>query len=187
MKYLIVGLGNIGETYHNTRHNIGFDIADELSRVAEAPFKLEKLAMRTSFKLRGRNIILIKPTTYMNLSGKAVHYWMQKESIDRDKLLVLVDDLALPFGTIRLKGKGSAGGHNGLTDIQQELQTTSYARVRFGIGNEFHKGQQVRYVLGKWDKEQMDALPERIDKAADAARSFCTIGMAHTMSKFNNQ
>jgi len=123
----------------------------------------------------------------MNLSGKAIRYWMQQEKIKRDNLLVLVDDLALPFGTIRLKGRGSAGGHNGLKDIQEELQTTSYARVRFGIGDEYHKGQQVRYVLGKWDERELDALPERVLKAAEAARSFCAIGLQHAMNQFNNQ
>ncbi|MCP4120352.1 MAG: aminoacyl-tRNA hydrolase [Bacteroidetes bacterium] len=187
MKYLIAGLGNIGTEYNDTRHNVGFEIADELVRAAGTSYKLEKYALTASFKLKGKQILLIKPTTYMNLSGKAVRYWMQKEKIKKENVLVLVDDLALPFGTIRLKGKGSAGGHNGLKDIQQELQTTSYARVRFGIGDEFHKGQQVRYVLGKWDDRELDVLPERILKAAEAARSFCTIGLAHSMNRFNNQ
>jgi len=187
VKYLIAGLGNIGREYDDTRHNIGFEIADELARAAGASFKLEKLALKAEFKFKGRQVILIKPTTYMNLSGKAIRYWMQQEKIKRDNLLVLVDDLALPFGTIRLKGRGSAGGHNGLKDIQEELQTTSYARVRFGIGDEYHKGQQVRYVLGKWDERELDALPERVLKAAEAARSFCAIGLQHAMNQFNNQ
>lgn len=187
MKYLIAGLGNIGEQYRDTRHNVGFDIADELAAEAGVAFALEKYALTAAFRFKGRQVILIKPTTYMNLSGRAVDFWLKKEGVPRENLLVLVDDLALPFGTVRLKGRGSDGGHNGLRDIQAVLQTTSYARLRFGIGDDFPKGRQVDYVLGKWGERERAALPERVAHAAEAVRSFCTIGLAHTMSAFNNK
>lgn len=187
MKFLVVGLGNIGDTYVDTRHNIGFNVVEELANEFDAKFQLDKLALRTEIKYKGRNIILIKPTTYMNLSGKAVRYWMEKEKIDIKNLLVIVDDLALPFGALRIRGKGSDAGHNGLKDIQQELQTTNYARLRFGIGNDFHSGQQIRFVLGKWEGKELEALPERILQAGNAIKSFCSIGLAHTMNNFNNK
>jgi len=187
MKYLIVGLGNIGPDYEETRHNVGFKVVDELAQEFEASFKLDKLALRTEFKLKGRQIVVIKPTTYMNLSGKSLKYWSTIEKIPVENILVVVDDLALPFGTIRIKSKGSDGGHNGLKDIQLELQSTQYARLRFGIGNAFYSGQQIKYVLGKWDKDEAAELPLRLAKAADAIKSFCTIGLAHTMNNFNNK
>jgi PTH1 family peptidyl-tRNA hydrolase len=187
MKYLIVGLGNIGPDYEETRHNVGFKVVDELAREFEVSFKLEKLALLTELKFKGRQIIVIKPTTYMNLSGKALKYWSTKENIPIENILVVVDDLALPFGTIRVKSKGSDGGHNGLKDIQAELQTNSYARLRFGIGSAFHSGQQIKYVLGKWDKEEAAELPIRLEKAVEAIKSFCTVGLAHTMNNFNNK
>jgi PTH1 family peptidyl-tRNA hydrolase len=187
LKYLIAGLGNVGPEYDDTRHNIGFEIADEMARAADVKFELVRHAFRTSFRYKGRQLILIKPTTYMNLSGKAVRYWLNKEKISADNLLVIVDDIALPFGTIRLKGKGSDGGHNGLRDIQEELGTGNYARLRFGIGSEFGRGGQINYVLGEWDETELDALPERVLLAAEAVRSFCTAGLDHTMNQFNNK
>ncbi len=187
MKYLIVGLGNIGETYVDTRHNIGFNIVEDLASEFDAKFELEKLVLKTTVKFKGRQIILIKPTTYMNLSGKAVKYWMQKEKINIQNLLVVVDDLALDFGNIRIRGKGSDAGHNGLRDIQQELETSKYARLRFGIGSEFHSGQQIRFVLGKWDRKELEGLPERILQANKAIKSFCSVGLSHTMSNYNNK
>lgn len=187
MKYLVVGLGNIGPDYVDTRHNVGFDVVDELAKEFDTTFQLDKLALTATIKHKGRQIILIKPTTFMNLSGKAVKYWMNKENIAIENVLIVVDDLALPFGTIRIKSKGSAGGHNGLKDIQQELQTTRYPRLRFGIGDEFHSGQQVRYVLGKWSEGEQAELPLRTTKAAEAIKSFCTIGLNHTMNQYNNK
>lgn len=186
MKYLIVGLGNPGLKYENTRHNIGFKVVDFLAEKFEVKFSLDKTAEKAEFKYKGRTFILIKPTTFMNLSGKAVNYWLQKEKIQPENLLVVVDELALPFGTIRMKAKGSDGGHNGLKDIQQQIGA-KYPRLRFGIGNEFHKGQQVNYVLGEWDAEENKALSERIETAANAILSFGTIGLAHTMNQFNGK
>ena len=186
MKYLIVGLGNPGAKYENTRHNIGFKVVERLAEKFDAKFDLDKTAEKTEFKHKGRSFILIKPTTFMNLSGKAVNYWMQKEKLNNENILVVVDELALPFGTIRLKGKGSDGGHNGLKDIQQIIGS-KYPRLRFGIGNEFHKGMQVNYVLGEWGSEELKSLDERIDKAAEAILSFGTIGLAHTMNEFNGK
>lgn len=187
MKYLIAGLGNIGPDYDQTRHNVGFDVVEELADEFDAPFKLERLALKSTIKFKGRQIILIKPTTFMNLSGKSVKYWLKQEKIPIENLLVVVDDLALPFGKIRLKGKGSDGGHNGLKDIQQELGTNKYSRLRFGIGNEFHSGQQIRFVLGKWDEGEAAELPLKVKQAAEAIKSFCTIGLARTMNSFNNK
>jgi PTH1 family peptidyl-tRNA hydrolase len=187
VKYLIAGLGNIGGEYENTRHNIGFEVVNELARAADVEFELERHALRTSFRYKGRQLILIKPTTYMNLSGKAVRFWLDREKISPENLLVIVDDIALSFGTIRLKGKGSDGGHNGLRDIQEELGTINYARLRFGIGSEFRQGGQINYVLGEWDNDEYEALPGRIDKAAEVVRSFCTIGLHRSMNAYNNK
>jgi len=187
MKYLIAGLGNIGEEYHGTRHNIGFAVLDALAERGKIPFRHERHAFVAEYKFKGRNFILIKPTTYMNLSGKAVQYWLQAEKIPLENLLVITDDIALPFGTIRIKGKGSDGGHNGLTSIQETLGTTGYARLRFGVGNDFPKGRQVEYVLGKWSKEQLDALPERLQKCGDAICAFGTIGLGLTMTQYNGK
>jgi len=187
LKYLIVGLGNIGSEYVNTRHNIGFQVLDALSKASNLVFKADRLAYVAEYSFKGRNLILIKPTTYMNLSGKAVNYWLQKEKIPIENLLVLVDDLALPFGTIRIKAKGSDGGHNGLSDIQNVLGHTNYARLRFGIGDNFSKGRQVDYVLGEWTSEEKKNLPERMDKMIEAVQSFVTIGLERTMNFYNGK
>lgn len=187
MKFLLVGLGNPGIEYENTRHNIGFSVLDGLARKHEGVFSLDRGAYKTTIKYRGKQLILIKPTTFMNLSGKAVNYWLQKEQISKENLLVITDDLALPFGKIRLKGSGSDGGHNGLKDIQQSLQTTNYARLRFGIGSDFPKGRQSDYVLGKWSAEEQSALEERITIAIEACESFCTIGLQLAMTNCNGK
>ena len=187
MKYLVVGLGNPGAQYAGTRHNIGFDILDSLAKEKEVEFKVDRLSDKAELKFKGRNLILVKPTTYMNLSGKAVQYWLQKEKIPIDRVLIISDDIALPFGKLRLKGKGSDGGHNGLKDIQQVLQTPSYSRLRFGVGSEFSKGRQSDFVLGKWSDEESKLLPERINKSVDFIKSFSTIGLAMTMSALNGK
>jgi peptidyl-tRNA hydrolase, PTH1 family len=187
MKYLIAGLGNIGNEYDGTRHNIGFAVLDKLAKENALSFRQDRHAYVTEYKHKARTFVLIKPTTYMNLSGKAIQYWMQAEKIGIDNLLVITDDLALPFGTIRMKGKGGAGGHNGLTHIQETLNSESYARLRFGVGNDFPKGRQVEYVLGKWSEEQMKLLPERLDKCGEAIKAFGTIGIGLTMTNFNGK
>lgn len=186
-KFLIVGLGNIGPKYHNTRHNIGFRILDHLARREEVSFSTEKLGDIATFKFKGRTYILLKPSTYMNLSGKAVSYWLTKEKIPLENLLVVTDDLNLGFGSIRVKTKGSDGGHNGLKDIQAHLNTTNYNRFRFGISDEFSKGRQVDYVLGEWGEEEEKQMPERLDKAADLIKSFGTAGINITMNTFNGK
>ena len=186
-KYLIVGLGNIGEKYHNTRHNVGFKILDYLAKKEDLTFETKKLGDLTTYKFKGRSFILLKPSTYMNLSGKSVLYWLTKEKISLDNLLVITDDLNLPFGSIRLKTKGSDGGHNGLKDIQDKLQTTKYNRFRFGISDEFSKGRQVDYVLGEWDEEEIQKLPERLDKSIELIKSFGTAGINNTMNSFNGK
>lgn len=187
MKYLIAGLGNIGREYSDTRHNIGFEVVDELVRQSKSSFELDRYALRSSIRIKGRQLVVIKPTTYMNLSGKAIRYWLNKEKIAPENLLVVVDDIALSFGTIRLKGKGSDGGHNGLRDIQEELGSTKYARLRFGIGDDFRKGGQINYVLGKWSEPELDLLPERVVIATEAILSFCTIGLERSMNAYNNK
>lgn len=186
-KYLIAGLGNIGAEYVNTRHNIGFKILDRIAKQENLEFKTAKLGTIAEYKLKGRTLILLKPNTYMNLSGKAVKYWLDTEKIPVENLLVVTDDLNIPFGTIRLKGKGSDGGHNGLKNIQQIMNTVDYARFRFGISDEFKKGQQVNYVLGEWSEEEKAKLDERLDTSADAVRSFALSGIANTMSSFNGK
>jgi len=186
-KYLIVGLGNIGKEYDDTRHNIGFKILDELVSANDVVFKNEKLGAVSSFKFKGRSFILLKPSTYMNLSGKSVKYWLTKEKIPLENLLVICDDLNISFGTIRLKPKGSAGGHNGLKSINEVLQTQQYPRFRFGISDEFKKGRQVDYVLGKWGAKENEILHERLEKAVQLVKSFGTAGTAHTMSEFNGK
>jgi len=185
MKYLIVGLGNMGSQYNNTRHNIGFDVVDALAAKNDASWKTDTLGDVTTIKHKGRTITLLKPSTYMNRSGKAVNHWMQKLKIKREHILVVVDDLHLDFGKLRLRGKGSDGGHNGLKDIQEVLKGNNYPRLKFGIGREFHAGQQVDYVLGKWTSEQMDDLSKHVKKASDACLSFVSIGMKFTMEQFN--
>lgn len=186
-KFLIVGLGNIGAEYEDTRHNIGFKVLDFLAEQESFTFESAKLGAVGTFKHKGRSLICLKPSTYMNLSGKAVKYWLDKESIPMENLLVITDDINLPFGTLRLKGKGSDGGHNGLKDIQNVLQTTTYNRFRFGVGSDFGKGQQVDYVLGKWDDDQQKSMPERLEKSADLVRSFVFAGAKNTMNQFNGK
>lgn len=184
MKYLIAGLGNIGNEYRNTRHNVGFDVLDYLAEDKGASFKNNTLGDITKIKHKGRTLILLKPSTYMNLSGKAVRYWLQKEKIKKENLLVVVDDLNLDFGRLRLRGKGSDGGHNGIKDINQ-LLGKDYARLRVGIGDDFKKGRQVDFVLGKWDSDEKTKLPEVCKQASDTILSFAAIGLAHTMSAHN--
>lgn len=187
MKYLVVGLGNIGGEYENTRHNIGFNVLDALVEASNTSFSPDRLGDKATIKFKGRTIICVKPSTFMNLSGKAVNYWLQKEKVDVANLLIITDDLALPFGKIRLKGKGSDGGHNGLKNIQQVLGHGNYPRLRYGIGNEFSKGKQVNYVLGKWTDGETEKLKERTELCVDLVRSFVTIGIERTMSNFNNR
>lgn len=187
MKYLIVGLGNPGVKYTETRHNIGFKVLDAITKELGTTFSPGKQADVAEAKFKGRTLVLIKPTTYMNLSGKAVNYWMQAEKIQRENLLVITDDLALPFGKLRMKGKGSDGGHNGLKDIQATLNSQEYARLRFGVGNDFHKGQQVDYVLGEWSDEEKKTLEERIAVATEFVKGFATIGLNLTMTNWNNK
>lgn len=187
MKYLIVGLGNPGAKYAETRHNIGFKVLEALAKEFGASFSLGKQAEVAEVKFKGRTLVLIKPTTFMNLSGKAVNYWMQAEKISIENILVITDDLALPFGKLRMKGKGSDGGHNGLKDIQVTLNTHEYARLRFGVGNDFHKGQRVDYVLGEWTEEEKKTLDERIAVAQEFVKGFATIGLNLTMTNWNNK
>ena len=187
MKYLVVGLGNPGKEYEETRHNIGFKVVDELARELNATFSLDKAAFRAETKFKGRIIVMIKPITFMNLSGKAVNYWLQAEKIDLKNLLVITDDIALPFGKLRMKGKGSDGGHNGLKDIQAVLKTVDYTRLRFGVGNDFTKGRQADYVLGEWSKDEQLALPERIQTATEFIKSFTFVGLDMTMTTWNGR
>ena len=186
-KFLIVGLGNIGTEYSDTRHNIGFKIVDKLAEKKAVSFETGKLGSITSFNHKGRKLILLKPSTFMNLSGKAVNYWMQKEKISTENLLIITDDLNLDFGSIRLKAKGTDGGHNGLKDIQKVLNTTKYPRFRFGIGDTFSKGKQVNFVLGKWSDEEQEKLKERLETASNLVLSFVTAGIANTMNQFNGK
>ena len=186
-KFLIVGLGNIGDEYENTRHNIGFTILDALAKENSFKFTVDKLASVATFKFKGKTLVLIKPSTYMNLSGKAVNYWMQVEKIQKENILIITDDLALPFGLVRMKGKGSDGGHNGLKSIQETLTTSEYARLRFGVGSEFSKGKQVDYVLGKWNTEEQKELEPRVKVAIEMVQGFATIGLQRTMSAYNNK
>lgn len=185
MKYLIAGLGNIGDEYANTRHNIGFSVADALA--GDTKFTQDRHAFVTQIKFKGRIFVVIKPTTYMNLSGKAVQYWLQAEKIPLENLMVITDDIALPFGTIRIKAKGSDGGHNGLKSIQEILGTGDYPRLRFGVGNEFSKGKQSDYVLGKWNAEEKKTLEERVNKCCEAVKAFATIGIGLTMTNYNGK
>ena len=186
MKYLIAGLGNIGPEYELTRHNIGFLVLDQLADQHQASFKTERLADRAEVKFKGRALHLIKPNTYMNLSGKAVAYWLNELKIPKENLLVIVDDLALPFGSLRLRTKGSSAGHNGLKSIEQLTGGQDYSRLRFGIGNEFGKGQQVDFVLSNFSQDEFQKLPDIIKKANEMVISFCTAGAAITMSQFNS-
>ncbi len=185
MKYLIAGLGNIGQEYELTRHNIGFLVLDRIVDQEGSKFEMNKLAYTSELKYKGRILHLIKPTTYMNLSGKAVNHYLQLHKIPKENLLVITDDIAIPYGKIRLKPKGSAGGHNGLKNIEQLTGSQNYPRLRFGVGDHFHKGQQVDYVLSPFSKEEMDDLVLNMDKSIDAVKSFCTIGLERTMNAFN--
>lgn len=186
-KFLVAGLGNIGPKYHNTRHNIGFMILDALAKEEDLTFETNKLGDLTTYKYKGRTIILLKPNTYMNLSGKAVRYWLEKEKVPLENLLVVTDDINLSFGVIRVKTKGSSGGHNGLKDIEAQLQTSKYCRFRFGVGDEFGKGRQVDYVLGEWKTEEGAAMPERLEKGIALIKSFATAGTSNTMNSFNGK
>ncbi|MDE7387006.1 MAG: aminoacyl-tRNA hydrolase [Muribaculaceae bacterium] len=187
MKYLIVGLGNPGYEYSDTRHNIGFMILDAFAEASNISFKTERYGDVANCRLKNKQLVLLKPSTYMNLSGNAVRYWAQKENIPTDHILVLVDDIALPFGAIRLKPSGSDAGHNGLKSIAQMLGTQAYPRLRFGIGHDFNQGMQVDYVLGTFTKEQQRELPDRINVAVDAMKTFCLEGIGNAMCKFNNK
>jgi PTH1 family peptidyl-tRNA hydrolase len=186
-KFLVVGLGNIGDEYTNTRHNIGFKIADYIASKYETAFETVKFGAKAEISIKGRKIILLKPNTYMNLSGKAVQYWMQKENIAKENILVITDDLNLAFGIIRIKAKGSDGGHNGLKNIQLLLNTNDYPRFRFGISDEFKKGQQVDYVLGQWNESENEKLPERFELAKKIVESFALAGLNETMNQFNGK
>ena len=187
MKYLIVGLGNIGSEYKETRHNIGFKILDALINASNSSFKTERLGDVAQLKHKGRTLICLKPSTFMNLSGKAIRYWMQYEKIPPERVLVITDDLSLPFGKIRLRSKGSDGGHNGLKSIQEVLGNPNYARVRFGIASEFTKGNQIDYVLGEWNSEEKKGIKERIDIVLDLIKSFTTNPIQRVMSDYNGK
>jgi PTH1 family peptidyl-tRNA hydrolase len=186
-KFLIVGLGNIGSEYANTRHNIGFKIVDFIANQEGVSFQTQKLGDVAELKIKGRTLLLLKPNTYMNLSGKAVNYWLEKEKIEKDNLLVITDDLNLAFGTIRIKTKGSDGGHNGLKNIQLLLNSTEYPRFRFGISDAFKKGKQVDYVLGEWDDTEKEQLKERLALSAEIVKSFALAGLNNTMNLYNGK
>jgi len=186
-KFLIVGLGNIGSEYANTRHNIGFKVLDYIANQENISFQSVKLGEVAELKLKGRTLILLKPNTYMNLSGKAVKYWLEKENIEKENMLVITDDLNLAFGTIRIKTKGSDGGHNGLKNIQLLLNSTEYPRFRFGISDAFKKGQQINYVLGEWDAEEKEQLKERLQLSSEIVKSFALAGLNTTMNEFNGK
>ncbi|MDT8414939.1 MAG: aminoacyl-tRNA hydrolase [Flavobacteriaceae bacterium] len=186
-KYLIVGLGNIGDTYAETRHNIGFKILDAFAEKHQVGWESARLASRSVVRIKGRTFVLIKPTTFMNLSGKSVKYWLQQEKIPLEHLLVITDDLNLSFGTIRIRTKGSHGGHNGLKDIETQLNSAAYNRFRFGISDAFSKGQQIDYVLGTWEADEIKNLPERLEKSCEVIVSFGLAGIQHTMNTFNGK
>ncbi len=187
MKYLIVGLGNIGAEYDRTRHNSGFMAVDMLAKSANVSFSLARLAYKAEMRVAGRTLVLIKPTTYMNLSGKAVRYWLQAEKIEPSKLLVVVDDIALPVGTLRMKKGGSGGGHNGLADIEATLGTNQYCRLRIGVGNDFSRGRQIDYVLGRFSDEEMTILQPQFDKVSEMVKCFATQGADKAMTLYNNK
>ena len=187
MKYLIDGLGNIGAEYAETRHNIGFKVLDALAEASNAVFTTARYGAVAEMKVRGRTVLLLKPSTYMNLSGKAVRYWLEAEKIPLENLLVVSDDIALPFGTLRMRPKGSAGGHNGLKNIAELLGTEEYARMRFGVGGDFPRGHQVDYVLGEWTAEERAALPERLKLFGEAIVSFVSVGVSLTMNAYNKK
>ena len=186
-KYLIVGLGNVGSDYENTRHNIGFKVLDFFAKKEGLTFETQKLGDVAHYKFKGRQFIFLKPSTYMNLSGKAVQYWLGQEKIPLENMLVITDDFNLPFGSIRIKTKGSDGGHNGLKDIQAKLQTVNYNRFRFGISDAFSKGRQVDYVLSEWNEDELSKLPERLEKSSEVILSFGMAGITNTMNEFNGK
>lgn len=187
MKYLIVGLGNIGDEYANTRHNIGFIMADALAQEAEASFKSERYASLTRIKFRGKILVVIKPSTYMNLSGKAVRYWMDKENIPAERTLIITDDIALPLGTLRMRKKGGDGGHNGLESIIGTLGSEAFPRLRIGIGNDFARGYQSDFVLGKWTTDEETIMIPKVKSAMEMIRSFIVRGIDQTMTSYNNK
>ena len=186
-KYLIVGLGNIGDEYDKTRHNTGFMVLDAFAKASNIVFEDKRYGFVAETSIKGRKVFLLKPSTYMNLSGNAVRYWMNKENIDLERLLVIVDDLALPLGTLRLKPSGSNAGHNGLGHIQQVLGTDRYSRLRVGIGNDFPRGMQIQWVLGKYDDEELKTLEPKIGTACDIIKSFVLCGVDFTMNAFNKR
>ncbi len=187
MKYLIVGLGNIGSEYHETRHNIGFMVVDAFAREHNVSFSDKRYGFTANISIKGRQLFLLKPSTYMNLSGNAVRYWMQKENIPIENVLIIVDDIALPFGVLRLKSKGSDAGHNGLKHIASTLNTENYARLRFGIGNDFPRGGQIDYVLGHFSDAEQENMGERLKTAGEIIKSFCLAGINITMNQFNKK
>lgn len=187
LKYLIVGLGNVGAEYANTRHNVGFVVADAIARELKGEWKIERLASVSKVKFKGRTLVVIKPTTYMNLSGKSVKYWMEKENIPIERMLVVVDDIALPLGTLRMKARGGDAGHNGLTDTIIKLNTDTFPRLRVGIGDDFARGYQSEYVLGKWSKKEVELMIPRVEKAVEVIKSFVSIGIGRTMTAYNNK
>ncbi len=187
MKYLIVGLGNIGDEYRDTRHNIGFRVLDALAKASNIFFSDKRYGAVASLSIKGRQLVLLKPSTFMNLSGYAVRYWMQQEKVPLENVLVVVDDLALPFGALRLKGKGSDAGHNGLRHIATTLGTENYARLRFGIGNDFPRGGQIDYVLGTFSEEDLKTMDERVNIAIEMIKSFCLAGIDITMNQYNKK
>lgn len=187
MKYLIVGLGNIGEEYRNTRHNVGFLMADALAESGAATFASGRYGAMTEIRFKGRILKILKPSTYMNLSGKAVKYWLEKENIPVENLLVICDDLDLEMGALRMKAKGSGGSHNGLNNIIEELGTTQFPRLRFGIGHDFERGAQVDFVLGDWTAEEKEIVHQKKEPVVEMVKSFTTAGINHTMSRYNNK
>ena len=187
MKYLIVGLGNIGPEYAGTRHNIGFRVADALAEARGFSFSTERYGDIARGRLKNKQIVILKPSTYMNLSGNAVRYWKEKEGIEMQNILVIVDDIALPFGAIRMKPSGSDAGHNGLKNIAQMLGSQAYPRLRFGIGDNYPRGCQIDYVLGQFTPEEREALPARVEVAVDAVQTFVLAGLQHAMCDFNNK
>lgn len=187
MKFLLVGLGNPGPEYEETRHNIGYKVLDKLASMSGTSFSTARLSEMAEIKHKGRTLILVKPTTYMNLSGKAVQYWLQKEKLQAGQTLIIADDIALPAGAVRLRPRGSDGGHNGLKNIAEILGTDVYPRLRFGVGNDFPKGRQVDYVLGQWSEEEREIIIPRIEIAAQAALGFCTLGLDRAMNEFNKR
>lgn len=187
MKYLIAGLGNIGQEYQNTRHNIGFEILDALAMASNISFQDKRYGMIAEYRYKSRIFILLKPSTFMNRSGLAINYWLKKAKLSPENLLVLTDDVALPFGIIRIRPKGGDGGHNGLANIIQVMGTVNFARLRFGIGNDYYSGQQVDYVLSEWKEDEQKALPERLDSCIEIIKSFGTIGLELTMTQFNGK